>query len=183
MKVLGLAGSLRRDSWNLKLLKVALDVVARKGADVELYDLRPLPMYNRDTEAAGYPPAAIRFRDLVDHADAVVVASPEYNNSMPAALKNAIEWASRRPNVLKDKVFFVMGASPGRSGAARMHMHTVYSLESEGAWVVPQPRVLLPNIDSILTSEGQLIDDSIGELLDEAMSKTLETATRLRPAD
>lgn len=183
MKVLGICGSLRRDSWNLKLLKAALDVVARKGNDVELYDLTPLPMYNRDVELAGYPPETIRFRDAVERADAVVVASPEYNNSMTAALKNAIEWASRRPNVLLDKVFFVMGASPGRSGATRMHVHTVYSLESEGAWVVPRPRVLLPNIDSILTPEGELIDETVGELLDEAMAKTLGTATRLRPAD
>ena len=159
-----------------------MEIVERKGAQVETLDLNSLSLYSPDLESQGYPTAVVYFRRAVEEADAVVIASPEYKNSMPAVLKNAIEWASRRPSVLNDRVFLIMGASPGRSGGSRMHMHTAYSLESEGAWVIPRPRVLLPNIQDVLTLEGVLIDESIGELLEQAIARTLETAVKLKTA-
>lgn len=180
MNVLGISGSLRQDSWNHKLLQAAGQILESKGADVEIVGLEHVEMYHPDVERElGYPEGAAAFRDAIDRADAIVIASPEYNSSVPGVLKNAIDWASRSPNVFNDKVVFIMGAGPGRSGAAKMHMHLVSILESIGAWVVPQPHVLLPNVATILAPDGELIDESVGELLDEAMSRLLETAVRL----
>ena len=180
MKILGICGSLRLQSWNMKLLRNFMSVIADKGADTEIFDLNGVPMYHPDVEAAeGIPPEAERLRRAIGDADAVVVACPEYNSSMSGALKNAFEWASRRGNVLAGKVFFVMGTGPGRSACARMHVHATYSLESEGAIVIHQPRVLLPVVTNFMTEDGEITDDSIVELLSQAADSVMWFAGRL----
>ena len=179
MRVLAICGSLRRDSWNRKLLRLAIDRLKTKRVDVEEFDLTPVPIFNQDVEAQGVPQAAGALREAFKGSDAVVIASPEYNGVMSAAIKNAVEWASRPPeNLLRDRVFFVMGTGPGRSGAKGMYPPLCFSIETEGGWVVPSPRVLLPNIDQIISPDGKLIDESVGGLLDLAMDKLLETANR-----
>ncbi len=180
MRVVGIAGSLRRNSWNRKLLRIALDILRSKGVEVEEVSLKDIPPYNADVEdAQGYPPAVAAFRNAIHAADAVVIASPEYNNSVPGVLKNAIDWASRPPDVFYGKPVFVMGASPGRSGAARMHMHLSYILESMGAWVLPQPRVLLSEVARVISEDGQVTDPLVGELLEMAMVRLLDFIRRL----
>ena len=120
MKILGICGSLRRESWNLKLLNRAMQAFGRQGAETEIFDLNVVPMYHPDSEAAdGIPPEAERMRQAILDADAIVVACPEYNSSMTSALKNAFEWASRSGNVLQGKIFFVFGTGPGRSASPR----------------------------------------------------------------
>lgn len=179
MKVLAICGSLRQNSWNRKLLTLAGEKLEKQGAGVEEFDLTPLPIYNGDIEAKGLPDSAIALRDAIKKADAVVIASPEYNGSMTSAIKNAVEWASRPPeNVLMGQVFFVMGTGPGRSGARGMFAHLSWAIQTEGGWVVPSPRVLLPGVAEIISPEGRLLDNSVSELLDQAMSKLLETARR-----
>ena len=91
----------------------------------------------------------------------MIIACPEHNGSMTAALKNAIEWLSRGGNDIAGKVFFIMGASPGRSGAMRMHVHASYSIESEGGFVLHQPRVLLPDIASLMDEDGAITSESV----------------------
>lgn len=180
MKILGICGSLRRESWNLKLLNKAMDAFVGQGVDTQIFDLNVVPMYHPDTESAkGIPPEAERMREAIRNADAVVVACPEYNSSMTSALKNAFEWASRGDNVLDSKVFFVIGTGPGRSACARMHMHATYSLESEGAIVVHQPRVLLPTVTNFMTPDGAITDLSITELLDQAAASVISIAGKL----
>jgi chromate reductase len=179
MKVLAICGSLRQNSWNRKLLTLAGEKLEKQGAGVEEFDLTLLPIYNGDIEAKGLPDSAIALRDAIKKADAVVIASPEYNGSMTSAIKNAVEWASRPPeNVLMGQVFFVMGTGPGRSGARGMFAHLSWAIQTEGGWVVPSPRVLLPGVAEIISPEGRLLDNSVSELLDQAMSKLLETARR-----
>ena len=181
MRVLAISGSLRRDSWNRKLLRLAIGVLERTGAEVDEFDLTPVPIYNRDVEEVGTPEPARALREAIQGADAVVISCPEYNGSMSAAIKNALEWASRPPvNVLKDTVFFVMGCGPGRSGAKGMYPQLSYAIEAEGGWVVPSPRVLLPQVDQIISANGDLLDESVGELLEQAMSSLLGAASRLR---
>ncbi len=180
MKILGICGSLRRESWNLKLLNKAMDAFVSRGVETEVFDLNVVPMYHPDTESAeGIPPEADRMRQAIRNANAVVVACPEYNSSMTSALKNAFEWASRGDNVLDSKVFFVIGTGPGRSACARMHMHATYSLESEGAIVVHQPRVLLPTVTNFMASDGAITDPSITELLDQAAASVISLAGKL----
>lgn len=180
MKILGICGSLRQNSWNLKLLHRAMEPVADRGHDTEIFDLNGVPMYHPDGEVAhGIPPKAQALRTAILDADAIIIACPEYNGSMTSALKNAFEWASRQGNVLQNKVFSVIGTGPGRSACARMHMHTTYSLESEGAIVVHQPRVLLPVVTDFMTQNGTITDQSITDLLDESAATVLRTAERM----
>ena len=180
MKILGICGSLRRESWNLKLLNRAMEAFATQGAETCVFDLNVVPMYHPDTEREeGLPLAVEEMRDAMVEADAIVIACPEYNSSMTGALKNAFEWASRRGNVLQGKVFFVMGTGPGRSACARMHMHATYSLESESAIVVHQPRVLLPTVTNFMTEDGTITDPSITDLLDQAATSVISIAERL----
>ncbi len=180
MEILGICGSLRRESWNLKLLHREMEAFASLGHDTRIFDLAPVPMYHPDDEAArGIPPAAESLRRAIREADAIVVACPEYNSSMTSALKNALEWASRRGNVLQNRVFFVIGTGPGRSACARMHMHATYSLESEGAIVVHQPRVLLPTVTNFMAQDGSITDQSVTDLLAQAAESVIWTAERL----
>ena len=169
MKVLGLSGSLRKESWNLKLLRNMLEITAEKGVQTALFDLNGVPMFHPDVEAQqGIPADAESLRDAVREADAVIIACPEYNGSMTAALKNALEWLSRRGNLLNGKVFFIMGTGPGRSACARMHVHASYSLESEGGFVLHQPRVLLPQVANFMDESGSITDSEVRGLLDQA---------------
>ena len=91
MKILGICGSLRKESWNLKLLKNMVHATATQGAQTTLFDLNTVPMFHPDVEAQGIPPEAEALRDAVRDSDAIIIACPEYNGSMTANLKNAIE--------------------------------------------------------------------------------------------
>ena len=122
MKILGICGSLRKESWNLKLLKNMLEAITSKGAETAIFDLNSVPMFHPDVEAQGIPAEAETFRDAVRGADAIIIACPEYNGSMTATLKNAIEWLSRRGNLMTDKVFFIIGTGPRTFGMSA-HAH------------------------------------------------------------
>ena len=179
MGVVGIAGSLREGSWNQKLLKLAMDSVRKLGVEAEEFDLDPVPLYKPALDAH-YPAPARQLRDAIANADAVVLTAPEYNGTIPAVMKNVVEWACRPPNLLLGQVFYVMGCTPGRSGSMRMAEHLISSIESDGGWVVTTPRVLLPNIDQVFRPDGTLIDASMGELMDQAMERVLDTARRLK---
>ena len=179
MRVLGICGSLRRDSWNRKLLALVLEVARAGGHETQYLDYGDVPLYNYDVEVEGFPPQVERMREAIRRAQAVVIACPEYNNSVPGVLKNAVDWASRRPNAFEGKVALIVGASTGRSGAARAHMHLTYILESIGVWTVPTPRVLLPNVANVIAPDGRLLDESVAPLLEAAVGRLLTAAERL----
>ena len=184
MKILGICGSLRKESWNLKLLKNMLEATATKGSDTSIYDLNSVPMFHPDVEAQGIPDDAEAFRDAARQADAIVIACPEYNGSMTATLKNAIEWLSRRGNLLTGKTFFIIGTGPGRSGCPRMHMHASYSIESEGGYVLHQPRVLLPHVANFMDEAGNITDPEVSTLLDQAAERLIWFAGQVaKPID
>ena len=183
MKILGICGSLRKESWNLKLLKNMLQKTADKGAETTIFDLNAVPMFHPDVEAQGIPADAEAFRDVVREADTVIVACPEYNGSMTATLKNAIEWLSRRGNLLAGKPFFIIGTGPGRSGCPRMHMHASYSIESEGGYVLQQPRVLLPHVANFMDDAGNITDPEVSDLLNQAADKLIWFTERVSDAD
>lgn len=103
MKILGFAGSLRKDSFNRKLLANAISTAKELGQTIEPFDLLGIPLYNGDVEAAGMPDIVNEFRERITEADALVIATPEYNYSIPGVLKNAIDWASRPPNALNGR--------------------------------------------------------------------------------
>lgn len=111
--ILGIAGSLRKNSYNRSLLAAAESYLP-EGATLEIYDLSDIPIFNQDVQEAGYPEAVQLFRDRIAAADVILISTPEYNWSIPGVLKNAIDWASRPPDFpLNGKPVGLMGASSG----------------------------------------------------------------------
>jgi chromate reductase, NAD(P)H dehydrogenase (quinone) len=125
IRVLGISGSLRRGSFNTAALRAARELVPT-GMELEIYEgLREIPPYDDDLrQGQGYPPAVAELRARIKAADALLIATPEYNYSVPGVLKNAIDWASRPPEQPFDgKPIAIMGASPGALGTARAQYH------------------------------------------------------------
>ena len=138
MKILGLSGSLRRDSHNTNLLRAAAKVLP-PGIELEIYDgLRELPPYDADLDAEPAAPAVAALRDAIAESDGVLIATPEYNGSIPGVLKNALDWASRPfpENALRGKPVAVVGASTGLFGAVWAQAETRKVLGIIGADVI-----------------------------------------------
>jgi chromate reductase, NAD(P)H dehydrogenase (quinone) len=138
MKVLAVSGSLRRDSYNTRLLHAAAEAPP-EGIEVELWDgVRDLPLYDEDLERDEPPDAVVRLREAWGDADAILFATPEYNGSVPGLLKNAVDWGSRPRDgaVLRNKTVAVVGASTGRFGAMWAQADLRKALGVAGARVV-----------------------------------------------
>jgi chromate reductase, NAD(P)H dehydrogenase (quinone) len=159
VSILGVAGSLRRASFNRGLIRAAVEV-APPGTSVTSWDLGEIPLFNADVEAVGDPPPVAAFKQAIARADALVIATPEYNHCIPGVLKNAIDWASRpaRRSVLTDKPVAVLGASTGRGGTARAQAHLRDGLAYTNGFVLPLPEVLIDGATSKFDDDGNLID-------------------------
>jgi chromate reductase len=139
MKVLGISGSLRQDSYNSRLLRVAADLLP-PGAELEEFTaLRDIPPFDEDAEHSP-PPAVVALKDAIARADAVLIATPEYNHSIPGALKNALDWVSRpiAENPMRGKPALVIGASTGMFGAVWAQAETRKVLGALGARVLDE---------------------------------------------
>lgn len=140
-----MSGSLRRGSFNSALLRLAPQVVPR-NAELELVSLADIPLYNGDVEDAGMPAPVAEFRARLAAADALLLSTPEYNSSIPAVLKNAIDWASRGPNSpLRGKTAALMGGGGG-FGSHRAQSHLRDVLRNTGVFELPAPPVKVRNI-------------------------------------
>jgi chromate reductase, NAD(P)H dehydrogenase (quinone) len=169
---LGIAGSLRKASYNRGLIRAAIDV-APTGTKVVPYDLAQIPMFNADVEAAGEPSAVGDFKRALAAADALLIATPEYNHCVPGVLKNAIDWASRpaRRSVLTGKPVAIMGASTGRGGSARAQAHLRDGMAYTNGFVLPLPEVLVSLAGEKFDDEGSLTDEeTLGEVRDLLVS-------------
>lgn len=142
--VLGIAGSLRAGSYNRALLSAAR-ALAPAGMEIDPYDLRGIPLYDSDVEALGDPPAVAAFKNAIHAADALLLATPEYNGGISGVLKNAIDWASRPwpDSVLNEKVVAIMGATQGRGGTASAQEQLRALLARVNADTVPGPALLV----------------------------------------
>lgn len=145
-RILAFSGSIRRDSWNRRLVRLAADACRAAGAETTLIDLAdyPLPPYNGDDEARdGLPDNALRLKALFKAHDALLIASPEYNGSVPPLLKNTLDWVSREwqgeSGLLpyRNKVAAMLAASPGQYGGMRMLPHLRQILNTLGVLVLP----------------------------------------------
>src|SRR5213593_1551316 len=138
MRVLAISGSLRRDSHNTRLLRAAAEMMP-PGVELELFDgLRDVPPYDADDDVEPAPEPVRRLRDAIASADAILIATPAYNSSIPGQLKNAIDWASRPfpDNVLRGKPVAVVGASTGSFGAIWAQSELRRVLGATGARVI-----------------------------------------------
>jgi chromate reductase, NAD(P)H dehydrogenase (quinone) len=178
VRILGIAGSLRRGSHNRRLLRVAAAELP-PGAELVPWDgLGGLPAFDEDLENS--PPAAVReLFAAIEDADALLIATPEYNASLPGALKNAIDWASRPfpDNVLRDKPSAVIGASTGLFGAVWAQAEVRKTLKASGAHVL-ESELPVGSADSAFTEDGDLADPELkARLRDllEALAREVRT--------
>ena len=171
MRILGIAGSLRSGSHNRALIRAAREL-AHPGVEIVEFDLRGLPFYDGDVEAAGDPEPVAAFKDAIRAADALLIATPEYNHGIPGVLKNAIDWASRPAlaSPLGGKPVAILGASTGRGGTRRAQRQLREALAFPRAVVLDEPEVLVPEAYMRFDEDGRLVDEearaSIAELLD-----------------
>ena len=169
MRILGISGSLRRGSHNRRLLRAAENALP-PGADLVEWDgLAGLPAFDEDQE--NLPPETVQdLLDAIDSADAVLIATPEYNASLPGGLKNALDWASRPfpDNVLRHKPVAVMGASTGLFGAVWAQADARKVLKTIGAHVL-EGELPIGMADSAFADDGSLLDPELAARLDDLL--------------
>jgi chromate reductase len=187
MRILGISGSLRRDSHNTRLLRAAAHLLP-PGAELELFDgLGAVPPYCEDADTEPAPEAVAHLRDRIAAADALLIATPEYNASIPGVLKNAIDWASRPfpDNVLRGKPVAVMGASTGLFGAVWAQAELRKVLRHTGAEVL-DAELPVGLADHGFTPAGELADPELrlrlADLL-EALGNVREADERVQRRD
>src|SRR5215217_3972401 len=163
MRILGISGSFRRDSHNTRLLRAAAQVLP-PGAELDFFDgLAEVPPYCEDADADPAPEAVERLRGQIGDADALLIATPEYNASIPGVLKNAIDWASRPfpDNALRGKPVLVIGASTGLFGAVWAQAELRKVLRHTGAEVL-DAELPVGMADEAFTPSGELADPELG---------------------
>ena len=166
-KLLGISGSLRRDSTNTKLMHAAARAFAPDHFAVA--DLR-LPLFDEDLEAEGQPPAVAALCEQILWADAIVISTPEYNGAPPGLLKNALDWASRpKPMPTKDKPVAVVSASAGIAGGQRSKSALYLMLLPFGMRRVHAPEVNLGQSGKKFDEAGNLTDEMAEKLLGDLM--------------
>ncbi|MBN9561472.1 MAG: NAD(P)H-dependent oxidoreductase [Alphaproteobacteria bacterium] len=180
VKVLGISGSLRKGSYNTATLRAAGEL-APSGVTLETFDIAPIPLYNEDVRAQGFPSPVEDFRARIKAADAILIVTPEYNYSIPGVLKNAIDWASRPPEQPFDgKPIALMGASIGALGTARAQYHLRQSFVFMNGLVLNRPEVMISAAGTRFDSQGKLTDEKSRELITALLTGLRDWTLRLR---
>jgi chromate reductase, NAD(P)H dehydrogenase (quinone) len=176
LNILGFAGSLRKNSYNRSILRAAVELVP-KDARLEIFDLEGIPPFNQDLE--NQPSEKVKeFKAKIKAADAILIATPEYNYSIPGVLKNAIDCASRPygDNAFEHKPVAIMGASVGFAGSARAQYHLRQCFVFLTCFALNQPEVMVPFAQEKIDKDGNLTDqktrEKIGELLEGLVAWT-----------
>ncbi|GAA5515008.1 quinone reductase [Deinococcus carri] len=180
--VCAIAGSLRRGSYNRALLRAAQEV-APDSLDIRIFDrLGDVPLYNADVEAEGDPEGVRALKDAIREADALLIATPEYNHSVPGVLKNAIDWASRPPrgSVLAGKPAAILGASPGMTGTARAQSALRQAFVFTQTPAMLQPEFLLGRANEKFDEAGRLTDEGTRTFLKQFLLALEAWTLRLR---
>ena len=175
-RILGISGSLRRDSHNTSLLRAAAEA-AGPDVELELYDgLKEIPPYDEDDDVHPRPPSVARLNEAITSADAVLFSTPEYNSSIPGQLKNAIDWVSRpvATNALRNKPVAVVGASTGGFGAVWAQAELRKVLSALGARVL-DVELPVPHAHTRF-EDGGLADDEIRAALEEVLEALTDAA-------
>jgi len=180
ISILGFAGSLRKGSYNRMLLRAAAQMLP-EGATLEIFDLEGIPPFNQDLEQS--PSERVKeFKAKIRAADALLIATPEYNYSMPGVLKNAIDAASRPygDNPFDGKPVAIMGASIGMTGTARAQYHLRQSFVWLNMFPVNQPEVMVPFAPNSITEQGEVTDQKTRDKIKELLTALIAWANRLR---
>jgi chromate reductase len=180
IKVLAFAGSLRVGSYNKALVRAAQQVKPPNVA-LEIFDLADIPPYNADQENTP-PPRVVEFKQKIRDADALLIASPEYNFSIPGVLKNAIDWASRPPTStpLDGKPVAIMSASTGRFGGARAQYHLRQTFVFLNMHPINRPEVMLSDAANNVDENGNVINQQTRQLIRQLLEALSECTLRMR---
>jgi chromate reductase, NAD(P)H dehydrogenase (quinone) len=181
IRILGIPGSLRQHSYNRGLIRAAQDV-APEGVEVELYLLHDIPFFNGDVEDIGDPDAVVRFKEAIREADGLLIATPQYNRSIPGVLKNAIDWASRRPrtgpeprrSVMDGKPVAIVGVTPGKSFTEPAQVDLRKIMNAVFARVMDGPEVKLGQADERYAGNPELPDEETRQIIREVLEALVE---------
>ncbi len=182
LRILGLAGSLRRESYNRAALRAATQLLP-PNMTLEIFELDGIPGFNQDEEQN--PPAKIvEFKRRIREADAILIVTPEYNYSVPGVLKNAIDWASRPygDSAWNGKPAAIMGASVGNIATARAQYHLRQIMVFLNMFPLNQPEVMIGNAASRFDKDGNLTDETTGKYIRHLLENLAEWTRRLQPA-
>jgi chromate reductase, NAD(P)H dehydrogenase (quinone) len=183
MRVLGLSGSLRVGSHNTRLLRAAAELLP-PPASLEPFDgLKEVPPYDHDDDGDPAPEGASRLREAIASADAILIATPEYNHSVPGQLKNAIDWASRPfpDNVLRGKPVAVIGASTGMFGAVWAQAELRKALGATGARVIDRELPVANAAVGAFDDRGRLADPELRSELEQILAELVDAADQRYP--
>ncbi len=180
--VFAVAGSLRKDSFNKKLLRAAIELVP-PGMMIHQFDgLADIPPYDADIDVDPRPEPVRALKQMLAACDGLLIVTPEYNYGIPGVLKNAIDWASRPPatSPLGGKVALLMGASTGMVGTARAQQQLRQNLVFTRTTVLPTPEILVAKAPEKFDSDGRLIDEVAKQLISERLKALGEWIYKLR---
>lgn len=165
VKVLGISGSLRAQSYNTAALRAAISL-APDGVSIETAEIGDLPLYNDDVRLQGWPEPVKRLRDQIAEADAILFVTPEYNYSIPGVLKNAIDWASRPPEPpFNEKPVAMMGASQGMLGTARCQYHLRQVCVFTNMHPINRPEVFISHAQHKFDANLNLTDEGTQKII------------------
>ena len=179
VRILGIVGSLRRDSYNRATLRAAIEL-APEGASIETFEIDGLPGFNQDEEQN--PPAkVVQLKQRVREADAILFVTPEYNYSVPGVLKNAIDWASRPygDSAWNGKPAAIMGASVGAIGTARAQYHLRQMMVFLNMFPVNQPEVMIANASDRFDAQGNLTDEAAKGFIRQLLQNLVDWTRRI----
>jgi chromate reductase len=179
-KILGIAGSLRKQSFN-KGAMLAAQQLAPEDVEIEIFDIAGIPSYNQDEEKT-LPERVALLKTQIREADAILISTPEYNYSVPGVLKNAIDWASRPygDSAWSGKPVAVMGATVGAAGTARAQYHLRQMFVFLNMYPVNQPEVLIANASQRFDSEGHLTDEATRDLIRKLIESLVRWSKQLK---
>lgn len=175
MKILAISGSLRKDSYNTRLLELARTLLADK-CDMHIYLCGELPFYNQDADGSEKPEKVSELLELISNADGLLFATPEYNYSVPGVLKNAIDWASRPAfrSVLKNRPTGILSASMSGFGGLRAQMHLKQILGGTLTPVYPAPDFVIPLAHEAFSADRNETDPALANRLSNYLNGFLE---------
>lgn len=182
IRVLGIAGSLRRKSYNRAALRAA-QKLAPQDVSLEIFELDGIPPFSEDDEKQ--PPAkVVEFKKRIRDADAILIVTPEYNYSIPGVLKNAIDWASRPygDSAWTDKPVAVMGASVGRFGTARAQYHLRQVFVFLNMHALNQPEVMIGPASEYFDADGNLTNETTKDLIRQLLTNLAKRTRQLKSA-
>ncbi len=175
LNFIGIAGSLRKDSFNKALLHTAEELISNE-ATIEIRNIGELPHFNEDLESANFPNQAQELKQQIENTDGIIISTPEYNRSVPGVLKNALDWTSRPygENSWVGKPVYVIGASVGPIGTAIAQSHLKHTMLYLDALVLGQPEFYLGNAYEKFDEEGTLTHEDTREFLSEGLNTFIE---------